>query len=110
MKKVGKQQARTLKALSLKTVVNGYLLDVDKEKYMYFNVESLLEGFLVHVGQERMDAMTRGEMRQVLNALKDGSAVKQLQAEVTELKATVRELKATVKEQIKQIKQLSMEG
>ena len=89
----------------LRTMVNGYMLEVNNEGYMYFNAQRLLEGFLVHVGLERLEAMTKEEIKDMLEALKDGSAVKKLQAEVTELKALVdgqrkqiRELKSKIKE------------
>ena len=71
----------------LRTMTNGYMLEVNDEGYMYFNAQSLLEGFLVHVGQERLEAMTREEIKEMLDVLKDGSAVKKLQAEMTELMA-----------------------
>ena len=31
--------------ITLRTVKNGYLLDVEGEGYMYFNEQSLVEGF-----------------------------------------------------------------
>jgi hypothetical protein len=92
-------------AILLRTMTNGYMLEVNDEGYMYFNALSLLEGFLVHVGLERLEAMTREEIKEMLASLKDGSAVKKLQAEVTELKALaddqrkqIRELKRKMKE------------
>ena len=94
-KKVEKEQTKEQKRLAilLRTMVNGYSLEVNGEGYMYFNAQSLLEGFLVHVGLERLESMTKEEIKDMLNSLKDGSAVKKLQAEVTELKATIKELK-----------------
>ena len=105
-KKVEKEQKEQKKlAILLRTMVNGYMLEVNNEGYMYFNAQRLLEGFLVHVGLERLEAMTKEEIKDMLEALKDGSAVKKLQAEVTELKALVdgqrkqiRELKRKIKE------------
>ena len=91
-------------AILLRTMTNGYMLEVNDEGYMYFNALSLLEGFMVHVGLERLEAMTREEIKEMLDALKDGSAVKKLQAEVTELKSLaddqrkqIRELKIKIK-------------
>ena len=98
-----KEQNQRL-AILLRTMTNGYMLEVNDEGYMYFNAQSLLEGFLVHVGLERLEAMTREEIKEMLDALKDGSAVKKLQAEVTELKSLaddqrkqIRELKIKIK-------------
>ena len=90
----------------LRTVVNGYLLDVDGEGFMYFNAPSLIEGFLVHVGLERLAAMTREEIRDMLDSLKDGSAEKKLQAEVTSLMKQVDDLKKQVRNLKRVIKEL----
>ena len=76
-KKVEKEQAKEQKCLAilLRTMVNGYMLEVNNEGYMYFNAQSLLEGFMVHVGLERLESMTKEEIKDMLNSLKDGSAV-----------------------------------
>jgi len=98
-----KDQDQRLSIL-LRTMTNGYMLEVNDEGYMYFDIPSLLEGFLVHVGLERLEAMTKEEIREMLDSLKDGSAEKKLQAEVTELMALaddqrkqIRELKIKIK-------------
>ena len=85
-------------AILLRTMVNGYMLEVNNEGYMYFNAQSLLEGFMVHVGLERLESMTKEEIKDMLNSLKDGSAVKKLQAEVTDLKALVDDQKKQIRE------------
>ena len=99
-----KEQNQRL-AILLRTMTNGYMLEVNDEGYMYYSAQTLLEGFLVHVGLERLEAMTREEIKEMLESLKDGSAEKKLQAEITELKALVddqrkqiRELKIKIKE------------
>ena len=45
-KKEIKEQAKEQKRLAilLRTMVNGYMLEVNNEGYMYFNTQSLLEG------------------------------------------------------------------
>ena len=110
-KKEIKEQAKEQKRLVilLRTMVNGYSLEVNGEGYMYFNAQSMLEGFLVHIGLERLEAMTKEEIRDMLNSLKDGSAVKKLQAEVTELKALVDDQKKQIKDLKKTIKELKEE-
>ena len=107
-KKVEKRQAKEKKRLAilLRTMVNGYALEVNNEGYMYFNAQSLLEGFMVHVGLERLETMTKEEIRGMLDSLKDGSAVKKLQAEVTSLKALVDEQKKQIRELKRKIKEL----
>ena len=108
-KKVEKRLAKEQKRLAilLRTMVNGYALEVNNEGYMYFNAQSLLEGFMVHVGLERLEAMTKEEVKDMLNLLEDGSAVKKLQAEVTELKALVDDQKKQIRNLKKTIKDLN---
>ena len=93
-------------AIQLRTMTNGYMLDVNNEGYMYYSAQSLLEGVMVHVGLERLEAMTREEIKEMLESLKDGSAVKKLQAEVTELMALVDEQKRRIRELKRRIKEL----
>ena len=100
-----KEQPQRL-AILLKTMVNGYVLEVNDEGYMYYDAQSLLEGFMIHVGLERLEAMTKEEIKAMLDSLKDGSAVKKLQAEVTELKALVDDQKRLIRELRKTIKEL----
>ena len=107
-KKEIKEQAKEQKRLAilLRTMVNGYMLEVNNEGYMYFNAQSLLEGFMVHVGLERLESMTKEEVKDMLDALKDGSAVKKLQAEVTSLKELVEDQRKQIRELKKEIKKL----
>ena len=110
-KKVEKEQAKEQKRLAilLRTMVNGYSLEVNNEGYMYFNAQSMLEGFMIHVGLERLDSMTKEEIKDMLDSLKDGSAVKKHQAEVTELKALVDDQKKQIRDLKKTIKELKQE-
>ena len=101
-----KEQNQRL-AILLRTMTNGYMLDVNNEGYMYYSAQSLLEGFLVHVGLERLEAMTKEEIQDMLVALRDGSAVKKLQAEVTALQALVNDQKKQIRELKKTIKELN---
>ena len=93
-------------AILLRTMTNGYMLEVNDEGYMYFNAQSLLEGFMVHVGLERLDAMTMEEIKEMLASLKDGSAEKKLQAEVTELKSLADDQRKQIRELKRKIKEL----
>ena len=103
-KKVEKEQKKL--AILLRTMTNGYMLKVNNEGYMYFNAQSLLEGFMVHVGLERLESMTKEEIKDMLDSLKDGSAVKKLQAEVTELKELVDDQKKQIRDLKRVIKEL----
>ena len=100
-----KEQNQRL-AILLRTMTNGYMLEVNDEGYMYYSAQTLLEGFLVHVGLERLEAMTREEIKEMLESLKDGSAEKKLQAEITELKDLVDEQKKQIRELKRKIKEL----
>ena len=100
-----KQEVKRLSIL-LRTMTNGYMLEVNNEGYMYFNAQSLLEGFCIHIGMERLEAMTKEEIKAMLGVLKDGSAEKKLQAEVTELKALVDDQKKQIRELKIKIKKL----
>ena len=106
-KKQTKEQQRL--AILLRTMTNGYMLEVNDEGYMYFDAQSLLEGFCIHVGMERLEAMTKEEIKAMLEALKDGSAVKKLQAEVTELKTLVDDQKKQIRNLKREIKTLTID-
>ena len=95
--------------LSVRTKVNGYLLEVTDEGYMFFDVRKLLAGMFLHVGMERLEAMTKEEIDIMMAATKDGSLVKQLQAEVTALKAEIAEQKKLIRDQKREIKELKRE-
>ena len=99
-----KEQQRL--AILLRTMTNGYMLDVNNEGYMNYSAQSLLEGFMVHVGLERLEAMTKEEIKEMLESLKDGSAEKKLQAEITELKALVDDQRKQIRELKRKIKEL----
>ena len=43
-----KKGEQKMMVITTRTLVNGYELIVNEEGYMYFNVKSLLEGFMVH--------------------------------------------------------------
>ena len=103
------EQKQKLITIQVKTLPNGYSLDLEKENFMYYSPMALLEGMFVHVGMNREGAMTKEEIKALIEAVKDGGAVTKLQAEVNELKDTIVELRKQIREQKKVIKELSME-
>ena len=109
MNAMSKKDEKIKMVITTRTLVNGYELIVDNEGYMFFNVQSLLEGFMVHVGLKRLEAMTKEEIKEMLNSLKDGSAEKKLQAEVTNLKELVEDQKKQIRELKREIKELKVE-
>ena len=107
MKQVGKKKPEQKKLdIRLRTMTNGYALEVNDEGYMYYNAQSLVEGFCIHVGMERVGAMTKEEIQAMPKAFHDGSLEKRLQAEVNELRAQIVDLKKEIREQKKVIKEL----
>lgn len=83
--------------VTLRTVRNGYLLEVGDEGFMYHNEKDLLKGFAIRLGLQRLHQMTLEEIDTMLKATLDGSVERKLQQEVTELReqniAMKRELK-----------------
>ena len=108
-KKEQKEQASKRIALLVRTMANGYSVELEREGYMYYDVQSLLEGLLVHVGMNRIGAMTKEEIKTMVNSVKDGSIVKKLQAEVTSLKKLVNDQKKEIRNLKKTIKELNEE-
>ena len=102
-------QKQELIAIQVKTLPNGYGVDLEKENFMYYTPMALLEGLFVHVGMNREGAMTKEEIKALIEAVKNGGAVTKLQAEVNVLNDTITELKKQIREQKKVIKELSME-
>ena len=104
-----KVQKQEVIDIQVKTLSNGYSVDLEKENFMYYSPMALLEGLFVHVGMNREGAMTKEEIKALIEAVRNGGAVTKLQAEVNELKDTITELRKQVREQKKVIKELSME-
>ena len=90
----------------LRTMRNGYMLEVNDEGYLYFDAQSLLEGFIIRMGMERLEEMTKAEIKAMLQSLKDGSAIKKLQAEITSKNAQIDDLKKVIRGQKRVIKEL----
>ena len=95
--------------IQVRNLTNGFMLEVNQEGYMYYDVISLIEGICIHVGLERFNAMTKKEIKTMIEAIKDGSIAKTLQAEVTELKADISEKKYQIRMMKREIKELKRE-
>ena len=59
--------------------------------------------------KQRNSQMTKAEIKSMVEAIKDGSAIKKLQAEVNDLKAAIDEQKKLIREQKRVIKELKNE-
>ena len=84
--------------VALRSMRNCYFLDVEDEGYMYYGIDDLIEGFFMHVGLCRPDEMTKEERLKMLEAIKEGTALVQIQRESAKYKREVRNLKIKVKE------------
>ena len=92
-----KKQEQKRTALLVRTMSNGYSVDLEREGYMFYTLQDLMEGLFVHVGMNRLGVMTKEEIKEMVKATKDGSIVKKLQAEVNELKDIIAEQKKEIR-------------
>lgn len=94
------------------TVSNGYTLDLtiegQKQGYMYFNVEELLEGFMYHVGLLEVSPYGKAEIREFLDAASkwqdNGLLVKELLQKTEEI-TFLKEHETLLEEQLSQKRQ-----
>ena len=82
--------------ITLRTIRNCYLLDVDDEGFMYYGVDDLIKGFFMHAGLGRPNAMTGPQMDYMLNAIREGTAVVEIQREAAKYRREVKKLKYRV--------------
>ena len=82
--------------VALRSMRNCYLLDVDDEGYMYYGIDELIEGFFMHVGLGRPNAMTKAQMDFLIDAIKNGTAVVEIQREAAKYRRQVKTLKYKV--------------
>lgn len=66
--------SKELNKISVQTLPNGYGLEVNGEKYMYFNEVDLLAGFMAHVGLQDNKYMERGTILSCLFSAMMGDA------------------------------------
>lgn len=93
-----KYEQREMKhKITIRTVPNGYVMDVDGTGFMYYTLNELIEGFFVHVGLGIVKFMDEQTMRDLLTACatfpKEGDAIQAvagLQAKVYALEDSHR--------------------
>ena len=95
--KMIKVMKKELKKINVMTLRNGYALKVDGESYMYYNQQSLLEGMLVRMGMDRHDEMSKDDLHAMVEAIKDGSAIKQLQEQIAAMQTTNEDLRRQIR-------------
>jgi hypothetical protein len=82
--------AKNLLNIKVRTVPNGYVLDLENKSYMYYNLSELLDGFIYHVGLEELDEVDNETRRDIIAASvtwkENGEAIKELikQKEINE--------------------------
>lgn len=62
------KQKKMIHKVSVRTLPNGYALDVDGNGYQYFKLNDLIEGFFIHVGIKIVDYMDQNTMHNLLLA------------------------------------------
>lgn len=92
--------------IKVATHANGYSLAIDKEEFMYYTAESLIEGFSIRVGLERLNTMKISEIDRLMDATKKGSLAKQLQKEVDALNAQVKDQKKLIAELRRELREM----
>ena len=92
--------------IKVATHANGYSLAIDKEEFMYYTAESLIEGFSIRVGLERLNTMKISEIGRLMDATKKGSLAKQLQKEVDALNAQVKDQKKLIAELRRELREM----
>lgn len=95
--KMIKVMKKELKKINVMTLRNGYALKVEGESYMYYNQQSLLEGMLVRMGMDRHDEMSKDDLHAMVEAIKDGSAIKQLQEQIAAMQTTNEDLRRQIR-------------
>jgi hypothetical protein len=101
---------KQLTKVSVQTVPNGYLLNVEGNGYMYFTLQELLEGFFVHAGLNKLNWLDRDTITDLLTACatwpKEGEAIQEaarltaqveiLQQSRTKNASTIAELRSQI--------------
>jgi hypothetical protein len=80
---------KNLKRITIEMLNNGYCLKFDgmkhSEGYMYFSPEKLLEGFMVHIGLEELDALDTTTMQDFIVSAASWKEKKECMAEIERL-------------------------
>ena len=80
---------KKLKRITIEMLNNGYCLKFDGMKepggYMYFSPEKLLEGFMVHIGLEELDALDTTTMQDFIVSAASWKEKKECMAEIERL-------------------------
>jgi len=73
--------SKNFKTITIETLPNGYAMTVDVDRYMYFSVGTLIEGFFTHVGLGMAKFLDKDTMHALMTACatwpKEGDAIQE---------------------------------
>ena len=95
--------------IDITTHQNGYSMGIGKEEFMYYTPQSLLEGFAIRLGLERLHTMKQSEISRLMEAAKEGSLPKRLQQEVEVLSVQVKDQKKLIGQLRREVRELKQE-
>lgn len=88
---------KKLTPIKVETVPNGYTLDVNGQGYMYFNLEELLKGFMVHIGLNELEYINMEGLESFIEAAVKWKDNGKLVKELTKCKAKLERLELSNK-------------
>ena len=83
--------------IAVKTLPNGYQLDMKGEGYVYFSAEELIKGLIVRLGLGVEGVMSQEDTNQLVRSLAKGTALKEAIREKAELKRTIAALQREIR-------------
>lgn len=90
------------KKIEITTINNGYSLNIEGNRYLYYSLNELLDGFIFHVGLNELDAVDNETRQSIIDAaLKwqdNESLVKELLTLKTKHEIVTRQVKNLKKE------------
>lgn len=103
-----------LKDIRVTKVSNGYTLDFDGQGYMYYNLNSLLEGIMYHVGLKELGCIDSETIQEFLAACivwraDDGKTTQEI-LKLRDENASLRNMCANHQKRIKQLNERLLNG
>lgn len=88
------RRKKKLPKITVQTVANGYTLNIQghTRDYMYFTPETLLEGFMVHVGMKMTDQLSLETIKSFIDSALQWNDLKKSTNEINRLKNELNNL------------------
>ena len=96
------------KHIGVRTVGNGYLLDIGTREYMYFGERELLRGILYHLGLGEQGFASGSDMERVLSACVSWTDRGELVKRALEQESRIERLEAQLRAAQERIRVLSL--